>query len=77
MIELKPYTIDETVLRELPPYYHFMTYNELLRKDFEERYGSWSKKCNGNFIIRPAEKPISQIINFMPFNLNVSDALFK
>ena len=77
MIELKPYTIDQALLQELPPFYHFMTHNKLLRKDFEERYASFSKRCNGNFIIRPAEKSISQIIDFTPLTLNVHDALLK
>ena len=77
MIELKQYPIDKDVLQELPPYYHFMTYNKLLRKDFEERYASWSEKCNGNFIVRPPERSISQIIDFTLLDSTIQDALLK
>lgn len=77
MIFLKDYQIDKEVLQQLPPFYHFMTYNKLLGRDFEERYGSYSKRCNGNFIIRPAEKAMSQMIDFTPLHENIQHELHK
>lgn len=77
MIELKQYPIGKDVLQHLPPFYHFMIYNRLLSKDFEERFGSFSDKYNGTFIIRPAEKSMSQIIDFTPLNPSIQNELLK
>ena len=62
--EIKKYKIDKEVLRNLPVFYGFITFNEMLDKSVERKYYSRSEKFSSSHFPSRENKPLSKIIDF-------------